>query len=158
MKEQRMNYQLVGRYMKGKEVTGYHIQSIETGETCRASKELVCFLTGREQVINCTGQIYHGKVILRGKGICIEDLPIQQESNDFNNTEKIVKPKTNNNKNTKQYMITGSLIKDEILIGYTIMDVKGAQTRISKIRAIEIMNKIGNLDCNLDALPKIRVN
>ena len=55
-------YQIVGRYMNGSEVTGYHLQSMETGKQGKYTKEQTIFLVGRGQVTNCSGQIYQDKL------------------------------------------------------------------------------------------------
>ena len=43
--------------MDGKEVTGYHLHSMETGKSGRYSRDQVAYLVGRGQVTNCEGQI-----------------------------------------------------------------------------------------------------
>lgn len=49
----KIQYSIVGRYMNGTEVTGYHLQSIETGKAGKFTREQVIFLVGRGQVTNC---------------------------------------------------------------------------------------------------------
>jgi len=39
MAAQRIQYQIVGRYMDGTEVTGYHMQSLESNKSARMTKE-----------------------------------------------------------------------------------------------------------------------
>ena len=39
MGAKRTQYQIVGRYMDGKEVTGYHLQSLDTGKSGKYNKE-----------------------------------------------------------------------------------------------------------------------
>lgn len=46
----RITYQIVGRYMDGKEVTGYHLQSMDTGKSGRHTREQVVFLVGKGQI------------------------------------------------------------------------------------------------------------
>ena len=64
MAAKKTEYQIVGRYMSGKSVVGYHLQSLETGKSGRFTKEQVYYLVGNDQVTNCTGQIYKDDVLL----------------------------------------------------------------------------------------------
>ena len=91
MAAKKTEYQIVGRYMDGSEVVAYHLQSLETGKSGRYSKEQVYYLVGREQVTNCTGQIYKDKVLLRGNGISLDDLPVINEAGEISRTEAIGK-------------------------------------------------------------------
>ena len=91
MAAKRTEYQIVGRYMNGSEVTGYHLQSIEQGKSGRYTREQVVYLVGRGQVTNCTGQIYQDKVILRGNGMSLDDLPVKYEDGDTRNMDKVGK-------------------------------------------------------------------
>ena len=89
MAAKRVQYQIVGRYMDGKEVTGYHLLSLESGKAGRYTKEQVAFLTGRDQITNCEGQIYKDKLLLRGVGISLDSLPVQQENGTLSRTDSI---------------------------------------------------------------------
>ena len=57
--------------MDGADVTGYHLQSIESGKSGRFTKGQVCFLVGRGQITNCTAQLYKEDVLLRGNGMSL---------------------------------------------------------------------------------------
>lgn len=83
-------YQMVGRYLNGNRVSGYHLQSLETGKAGRYSKEQVYFLVGRDQISNCEGRLGpEGTVQLNGVGMRIQDLPTKQEDGRYTNTESI---------------------------------------------------------------------
>ena len=71
----KTEYQITGRYTNGKEVVGFHLQSIANGKSGKFPKEFVAYLIGKEVVTNCTAQIYKGKLLFRGKGISLDDLP-----------------------------------------------------------------------------------
>ena len=79
----RTNYQIVGRYMDGSEVTGYHLMDISTGKNRRYSREQLAFLVGKGQVTNCSGQIYQDKLLLRGVGFENERHMIGIENEDL---------------------------------------------------------------------------
>lgn len=83
-------YQMVGRYLDGNRVSGYHLQSLDTGKAGRYSKEQVYFLIGRDQISNCEGRLGpEGSVQINGVGMRIQDLPTRQEDGRLTNTESI---------------------------------------------------------------------
>lgn len=182
MGARRMQYQIVGRYMNGKEVTAYHLQSIETGKAGRYSREQVAYLVGRDQVTNCVGQIYKDGLLLRGKGMSLDSLPIQQENGTLKNTENIgrVRRGTSATDAMEQFLIVGTLKAGRNTVGYIIQNAGCGIKRVNRQKVIELARagKIGNarvqnykdkqtgqvkvllrgVDCNLDALPSEEVN
>jgi hypothetical protein len=145
----RTMYQIVGRYMNGAEVTGYHLQSMDSGKNGRYTREQVVYLVGRDQVTNCSGQIYQDKVLLRGVGVSLEDLPVVQESSgEITRTENIgrVKKGTDAASALTQFTIVGTIVSGRNTIGYTIANAGGATRDISKAQVIELIGakKIGN--------------
>jgi len=145
----RTMYQIVGRYMNGAEVTGYHLQSMDSGKNGRYTREQVVYLVGRDQVTNCSGQIYQDKVLLRGVGVSLEVLPVVQESSgEITRTENIgrVKKGTDAASALTQFTIVGTIVSGRNTIGYTIANAGGATRDISKAQVIELIGakKIGN--------------
>lgn len=171
MGAKRTEYQIVGRYMDGKEVTAYHLQSLESGKAGRYTREQVCYLVGRDQITNCTGQIYGDKVILRGKGMSLEDLPIQQENGSLSRTTLVgkVKKGTSADDAMTQLRIVGTLKSGRNTVGYIVQNAGCATKKLKREQVIELakQGKIGNarvqnyngsvllrgVDCNLDELP-----
>lgn len=171
MGAKRTEYQIVGRYMDGKEVTAYHLQSLDTGKSGRYSREQVAYLVGRDQVTNCEGQIYKDKLLLRGVGISLESLPVQQEDGSLSRTGNIghVRRGTSAQDAMNQYLIVGSLVQGRNTVGYVIQNAGGGQKKISREQLLELarQGKIGNarvqnyqgksllrgINCNLDELP-----
>ena len=171
MSAKRTEYQIVGRYMNGKEVTAYHLQSIETGKAGRYTKEQVVYLVGRDQITNCTGQIYQDKVLLRGKGMSLDDLPVQQEDGTLKRTDSIgrVKKGTSTEDAMTQFMIVGTLKVGRNTVGYVIQNAGCGIKKIKRQQVIELAKagRIGNarvqvyqgkellrgVNCNLDELP-----
>ena len=171
MGAKRTEYQIVGRYMSGKEVTGYHLQSIESGKSGRYTKDQVVFLVGRDQVTNCTGQIYQDKVLLRGKGMSLEDLPVQYEDGDTRNMEQLgkIRKGTDVSSAMEQFMIVGTIKSGRNTVGYVIQNAGCGIKKIKRQQVIELASqgKIGNarvqnyngnvllrgVGCSLDELP-----
>lgn len=171
----RTMYQIVGRYMNGTEVTGYHLQCIENGKDGRYTREQTVYLVGRDQITNCTGQIYQDKVLLRGRGISLEsDIPTyQDESGVMNNTENLGKVKRGADAASAmtQLNIAEAIVYGRKTVGYTVRNVGGATKPVSRKKAIEMIqnNRIGNarvqkdvdgkppiirgVNCNLNELP-----
>jgi len=169
-------YAIVGRYMDGKEVTGYHLQNAESGKNQRFSREQVAFMVGRKQITNCSGQIYQDKLILRGVGISLDDLPVQQESTgELSRTDNIgkVRKGTSAEDAMNQYIIVASIVNGRDTLGYVIQNAGGATAQINrdKLLALAKESKIGNarvqmyngkyllrgVGCNLNELPVIGV-
>ena len=171
MAAKRTEYQIVGRYMSGKEVVGYHLQSIDTGKSGRYTKEQVCWLVGRDQITNCTGQIYQDKVLLRGKGMSLEDLPVQYDDGDTRNMEQLGKIRrgTSVPNAMEQFMIVGTIKSGRNTVGYVVQNAGCGIKKLKRQQVIELASagKIGNarvqnyngnvllrgVGCNLDELP-----
>lgn len=172
MGARRTEYQIVGRYMDGKEVTAYHLQSLDSGKAGRYTREQVAYLVGRGQVTNCEGQIYQDKLLLRGKGISLEELPVQQENGDLTRADSLGKIRrgTNAHDALTQVMIVGSLVRGRNVLGYIIQNAGGGQAKVERDKLIEMARagRVGNarvqmyngkfilkgVDCDLSQLPK----
>lgn len=167
----RTEFQIVGRYMNGKEVTGYHLQSIKTGKSGRFTKAQVCFLIGREQITNCVAQITNNDVILRGKGMNLTDLPIINAKGELRNSDELGKVRrgTEAIEALNQFRIVGTLKSGRNTVGYMVQNAGCGTKRLSRADVIKLakQGKIGNarvqqyqgrdllrgVDCNLDQLP-----
>lgn len=148
MGAKRTQYQIVGRYMDGKEVTAYHLQSLENGKSGRYTKDQIYFLVGRDQITNCEGQLYQDKVILRGKGMSLEDLPIQQENGTITRTDNVGKVRrgaTTADVMT-QVIIVGSLVRGRNVAGYVVQNAGGGRTSVNRDELLQLARdgRIGN--------------
>lgn len=145
----KVMYQIVGRYMDGKEVTGYHLQSMETGKAGRFTREQVCYLVGRDQITNCSGQIYQDKVLLRGVGMSLDDLPVKQENGGLSRTNNIgkVRKNTTTEDAMTQFTVVASIVNGRNVVGYVISNAGGGRKNISRSMMIELAQKgrIGNV-------------
>lgn len=172
----RIEYQIVGRYMNGAEVTGYMLQSIEDNKAKRYSREQVCYLVGKGQVTNCSGQIYQDKVLLRGVGMSLEDLPVQQESGEVkkaSGVHNIKKTDTGTDIMTKLF-ITQSITDGRNVVGYVVSNAGGGVSKLSREQVLQLAKegKLGNasfqtsngkpilrgVGINLNELPSVRLN
>ena len=169
----RIEYQIVGRYMNGKEVTGYHLQSLETGKSGKYTREQVCYLVGRGQVTNCEGQIYQDKVLLRGVGMSLDSLPVQQEDGELSRTDSVghIRKNTTAADAMTQLMLTAAIVSGRNVVGYVVSNSGGASKNVSRADVIKLAseNRLGNakvqnyngqlilrgLGCNLNELPQV---
>lgn len=144
----RINYQIVGRYMDGQEVTAYHLQSIETGKSGRYSREQVCYLVGRGQITNCDGQIYKDKVLLRGVGISLESLPVKQENGALSRTENLGKVRKGASAADAmtQFILTHAIVQGRNTVGYVVSNAGGGTNKISRAQLLSLAKagRIGN--------------
>lgn len=172
----KVQYQIVGRYMDGKEVTGYHLQSIEAGKSGRYTKEQVAFLVGRGQVTNCQGQIYKDKLLLRGVGVQLDDLPVKQENGELSRTDgvgKVHKGASTADVMT-QFLIVGTIVNGRSTVGYVIKNSGGQTKKIDRETTLNLAksHKLGNarvqeqngrtvlrgVGVNLNELPSMKVD
>lgn len=86
MGAQRIQYQIVGRYMNGTEVVGYACIS-DKGKKCNFTREQACYLAGREQFANAKGIISSDNVVLSGVGCELSKLPSIQSKSKAANTQ-----------------------------------------------------------------------
>lgn len=144
----RVDYQIVGRYMSGKEVIAYHLQSIDTGKAGKYTREQVCYLVGRGQVSNCEGQIYKDKVLLRGVGISLDSLPIQREDGELARTGNIgkVRKGVTPEQAMTQFMLTHAIVSGRNTIGYVVANAGGGTSKISRVQLLDLAKtgRIGN--------------
>ena len=140
MGAKRTMYQIVGRYMDGKAVTAYHLQSLETGKAGKYTREQVAYLVGRDQVTNAEAQIYQDKLLLRGKGMSLDDLPVQQENGTLSRTENIgkVRKGVTGGDAMTQVLLVGSVKAGTRTLGYVIQNAGGGKSVIKRDELIEM--------------------
>lgn len=148
MTGKRAEYQVVGRYMNGKEVEGYHIQSLESGRSMKINKNQMAYLVGRGQITNCEGQLYKDKVLYRGVGISLDDLPVKQLDGGLSRTDAvghIRRGDTAEDAMTK-LMIIGSVARGRIVESYIVKNAGGATATLPKKEIVDLarQGKIGN--------------
>lgn len=170
MAARRTEYQIVGRYMAGREVTAYHLVS-DNGKSGKYSREQVVFLAGRGQITNCSGQLGNDNVILRGVGISLEELPVQKEDGTMSKTGNVghIRRGASSEDVMTQVLIIGTITQGRQTVGYTLRNSGGATKDIprNEVFALAKQGKIGNarvqssngkyilrgVGCNLNELP-----
>lgn len=172
MAAKRNEYQIVGRYMNGKNVVGYDIKNNETGKVIKCSKNQVFYLVGSEQITNCTGQIYGTSVILRGKGMSLDDLPVKvvplkevkSEELQVNNEQSKV---TNKKTITTVYKQGRNVIEVDLTSSEGTVEKCSYANLIERARNGEIANAraqkyqdryiLRGVGCNLSELPVVQL-
>lgn len=175
LNNKRTMYQIVGRYMDGKEAVAYQLQSIDSDKSAQFTREQVCYLVGRDQVTNCEGQLYNGKVLLRGKGVNFDNLPTKQIDGEFKNTESLgrIRKDATAEQVMNQFMLIGTMKQGNNTIGYIVKNAGNATKRLSRAKILELaeQGRIGNarvqryngqlllrgVNCNIDELPSEQV-
>ncbi len=171
MGAQKVLYQIVGRYMSGKEVIGYYIQS-EGNKQKLLTREQIIYLVGRGQITNCTGQIYQDKVLLRGEGINLDSLPIISDIGEVKNVDRAPKYKTAQEL-VNMVQLTGRILDGRRVVGYVVKNYGGQESKWTRDKVLEFAqnNNIVNArtqvyrgqvilkghNCDLTALPEITV-
>ena len=72
-------YSIIGRYAQGREIVAFEVANLATNAHQRYTVNQVAYLVGRGSVLNCQGQIYNGKVLFRGVGCSLDQLPTVME-------------------------------------------------------------------------------
>lgn len=72
-------YSVIGRYAQGREIVAFELANLSTNVHQRYTVNQVAYLVGRGSVLNCQGQIYNGKVLFRGVGCSLDQLPTVME-------------------------------------------------------------------------------
>lgn len=145
----RIEYAIVGRYMnEKKEVIAYELQSIEASKSGRYTREQVAYLVGRGQVTNCEGQIYGDKLLLRGVGMNLNDLPVIYSNGKSRNMDLAGHQYKDNTtaETLNQVMITKVIRFGRNVIGYEIQNIGGQTKNINREQAISLalQKRIGN--------------
>ena len=144
----RHTYQIVGRYMNGKEITAYHLQDLDSGKSGKYSKDAVCLLIGKGQITNCSAQIYQGKVLLRGEGISLDSLPTKQENGGLSRTDGIGKVRrgTSVADAMTQLMLTKAIVSGRNVVGYVVTNAGGGVGNLDRQKTLEYAKagRIGN--------------
>lgn len=139
-------YRVVGRYMTGSAVSAYHLVSL-TGKQIRVNKDFLLVMTSRGQVGNTRVQANGSEMILRGKGINLNTLPIfDEKTGKFRDNEAsrevantLVSAKKDSGINTMgQLKIIKRILYKTACLGYIVTDYSGTERRLSREKVIEL--------------------
>lgn len=128
--------------MDGTSVTGYQMQSIETGKSGKFTREQAAFLVGRGQVTNCDASIYQDKVIFKGIGVSLESLPIIRDGK-VSNTDRIghVRRDVTPEQAVNQLMISGVIVSGRNTVGYVIRNAGGQEKKIKREDCLKLASQ-----------------
>lgn len=146
----RAEYTIIGRYMDGPKVTGYHVQDINSEKSIRFSKESICLLVGKGQVLNCSGRIYNDKVLLEGVGISLNDLPVMDEkTGQLKNVDSLgrIARGVTNEQAMAQFIVIGRIMQRSKIVGFRVKNAGGISADLSRenIERLAQELKIGNM-------------
>ncbi|MBO5388008.1 MAG: hypothetical protein J6A59_07710 [Lachnospiraceae bacterium] len=141
-------YNVTGRYMSGQKVIAYHLVG-EDGSQAQESKERVIYLIGKGVIANMRTQTAaDNEIILRGKGINLNKLPVfdqnkqQFRNNDISqaaaNTKVPVKNSVEHANAMGQYRILRRIMYKSKCLGYEVQDYSGAITRKKREDVIKL--------------------
>ena len=132
-------YRVTGRYMSGSEVDSYHLVS-NTGKVLIANKAKAILLISRGLVENMRVQYSGADVIIRGKGVNLNTLPIFDLNKEaFRNNGAMPQvgstSKTAKQNPLSQYKITKRIMYKTSCIGYMLIDTTGHERKVTKAQA-----------------------
>lgn len=149
-----IKYAVVGRYMNGSFVSGYHLMG-EDGSQLAVSKNKLVYLVGKGIITNCRVQMYNGEPLLRGKGINLNDLAVYDKDKGIlrrrNNDIPTVKPKGKDPTSIfGQLKIVARLITKTQTgvqcVGYVVENAGGVRKNLSRNIVLKMASEkqIGN--------------
>lgn len=83
MRMVKNKYQVIRKRMEGFKIVEFVLQDIRTGEVKNVTKEQLILLIGRNQITNITATINGREVVLKGKGIYLEDIPKEEIKTEY---------------------------------------------------------------------------
>lgn len=144
-----VHYSVTGRYMDGQKIIGYHLVG-EDGSQSQESKDRVIYLIKQDIITNMRVQTGpDGDIILRGKGINLNKLPVYDPNKDkYRNTESS-QTVANTHVSTKnstvqgaspmgQYTIVRRIMFKSQCLGYELRDHSGQVIRKKRADVIKL--------------------
>lgn len=134
-------YKATGRYMDGQKLVGYHLVG-EDGTQLKEGKERIIYLIGKGLIENMRIQNGTDGLIIRGKGVNLNELPVF----DINKGER------KRDKDTKfgQYKITKRIMSKNECLGYEVVDYNGKIYKKRRTQILELAEQklISNATCS----------
>lgn len=144
-----LTYRVTGRYMNGSNIVAYHLVG-EDGSQIVATKERAIYMIGRGKIENMRIQASGDNIILRGKGINLNTLPIfDVNKSNFRGNQASQAVASNNVAPKKESAVNkmGQLeIKKRIMyktncLGYVVSDMSGKELKLSRKRVVELASQ-----------------
>lgn len=105
---------VVGRCMNGVRVIGYIAVDNKTRAKLYFDKEQFQNLVINKQVVNCTGQVYEDKIIIKGVNCQLSKLP------KFDHNGNPIKHKKVREKEDRKLVIVGKITDSKEIVGYRL--------------------------------------
>ena len=139
-------YRVVGRYMSGSNVIAYHLVGLD-GRQSAVSKDRLIYMIGKGLVSNMRVQSNGNEIILRGKGINLNSLPVYDSKNnkfrdnkaskDAANTAVMPKKDTGINP-MGQLKIVKRILHKTTCLGYVVTDFSNNTRKLKRDKVIEL--------------------
>lgn len=153
-----VTYKVVGRYMNGKELIGYHFIGSDNSPLI-LNKERTIYLIGKGAIENMRISTNNGELIIRGKGINLNTLPVYDESKDKYRPGYVSQQASvsnaqvrgvGNRNNMSNFKIVKRIMDGQKCAGYVLEDIVGNLKNVDRDRVIEYAknNRISNAILN----------
>jgi hypothetical protein len=131
--ENRMQYTVVGKRTNGRQITGYYIMDPRSSKSALYSKEVLAYLVGKGMLSNCTAQIYKGKILFRGVGESLDNLPtINENGVREDNGQSTSNGSTVKNVTKKGYRIVALVVNEKKVVGYYVIPDSGMEQQLGQ--------------------------
>lgn len=178
-----ISYRVTGKYMTGSEIVAYHLVG-SNGEELDVRKDKAILMISRGLIENLRVQYSNDDVIIRGKGVNLNTLPIydlkKEQFRGTNVPESGQTKKTSAVNPMSQYKITKRIMYKTSCVGYAIKDASGREANLNRQKTIDFALKglivnaeaqkftkegstestlvLRGIGCNLKSLPIILVD
>ena len=144
-----VKYRVTGRYMDGQKLIGYHLVG-EDGSQSQESKDRVVYLIEKGVIANLRIQMgINGEVIIRGKGINLNKLPVFDEGKQQFRSDSISQEVANGKVNASgadtqciskmgQYTVVRRIMYKNNCLGYELKDYSGHITRKKRDEVVQL--------------------
>lgn len=164
MANMHITYKVVGRYMNGKEVDGYHFIGSDNSSLA-LNKERTIYFIGKGLIENMRISANNGEVLIRGKGVNLNNLPVYDESKQKYRPGAISQNAANSSarareidsrNNMSKFKIVKRIMQGTSCVGYVLEDVSGNIRNVSRDTVLECArtNRLSNAVVNKVTDPK----
>lgn len=142
----RVTYKVVGRCLKGKEISAYVFIGSDNSQLI-LNKDRTIYMIGKGMIENMRIQTVNNEVIIRGKGVNLNTLPAYDENkqsfrgNDASQTvaNNGVHPRnTPLTNNMSQFEIVKRIMMKNTCIGYVVRDMAGNTKRLDRQTVVRL--------------------
>ena len=131
-------YRVTGRYMVGSEIAAYHLVG-DNGSTLIVNRDKAILMISRGLIENMRVQYNGNSVIVRGKGVNLNTLPVFDTNKDRFRGNKIQRQDKANI--MSKYTIVKRIMVKTSCVGYVISDISGKELKLNRQKIIEFAIK-----------------